>query len=89
MTSPETPNDEPRRVSPDAPPPDTDMALPNPAQDNPEQLGADGDVHSALGVAPYKSSYVIEPDDLGNATVGRGADGTSDALTEQKEHGGP
>jgi hypothetical protein len=88
VSTPETPAAEPERVSPEKPPEDTEMGLPVPQQDNPEQLGADGDVHSALGVPEYKSAYVIEEDDLGNASVGRGADGNTEALTEQKDDGG-
>lgn len=81
--------DEPERVSPEAPPPDTDLGLADPAQDNPTQLGADGDTHAGTGVPEYRSAYVLEEDDLGNESAGRGADGVTEALTDQKEHGGP
>jgi hypothetical protein len=91
MTTPQTPSertpDEPRRVSPEKPPADTDLALPVPEQDNPEQLGADGDTHSGTGVPPYRSAYVPDPDDLGNESVGRGADGNTEEIGQAKRDG--
>jgi hypothetical protein len=93
VTSDQRPGDELPRVSPDDPPNDSPMALPDPPEDNPSLLGQDGDTHSGTGVPAYESAYVLDEDSPGDGdgdeNAGRGADGSTEARLEQKEQGGP